>query len=101
MSQGDSMNLRTLKELKWLMAQEMPGITCVQNSTNHRYLLAHIVGPDNTPYEGGVFTLELFVPYVFPFQSPKVRFKTKIYHPNIDYLGRIDLFSLREESWSP
>lgn len=32
---------------------------------------------------GGVFKLELFLPEEYPMSPPKVRFLTKIYHPNI------------------
>ena len=31
----------------------------------------------------GVFRLELFLPEEYPLAPPKVRFLTKIYHPNI------------------
>lgn len=31
----------------------------------------------------GVFRLELFLPEEYPMSPPKVRFLTKIYHPNI------------------
>lgn len=31
----------------------------------------------------GVFKLELFLPEEYPMSPPKVRFLTKIYHPNI------------------
>lgn len=37
-----------------------------------------------SPFEGGVFKLELFLPEEYPMSAPKVRFMTKIYHPNID-----------------
>jgi hypothetical protein len=36
---------------------------------------------------GGIFRLELFLPEEYPMAPPKVRFLTKIYHPNIDKLG--------------
>ena len=34
-------------------------------------------------HSGGVFRLELFLPEEYPMSAPKVRFLTKIYHPNI------------------
>ena len=44
---------------------------------------------------GGVFKLELFLPDDYPMTPPKIRFLTRIYHPNIDRLGRICLDVLK------
>uniref|UniRef100_A0A2P2LU09 Ubiquitin-conjugating enzyme E2 35 n=1 Tax=Rhizophora mucronata TaxID=61149 RepID=A0A2P2LU09_RHIMU len=65
-----------------------------------RYFNVMILGPTQSPYEGGVFKLELFLPEEYPMAPPKVRFLTKIYHPNIDKLGRICLDILKDK-WSP
>jgi ubiquitin-protein ligase len=32
-----------------------------------------IMGPTQSPYEGGVFKLELFLPEEYPMAAPKVR----------------------------
>lgn len=46
---------------------------------------------------GGVFKLELFLPDDYPMTPPKIRFLTKIFHPNVDKLGRICLDVLKSE----
>ena len=61
---------------------------------------AIIYGPENTPYDGGVFNLDIEFPYDYPFKPPKVIFKTKIYHCNINSQGLICLDILKDK-WSP
>jgi ubiquitin-conjugating enzyme E2 N len=59
-----------------------------------------IQGPEATPYEGGNFSLEMFLPQDYPMVPPKIRFLTKVYHPNVDKVGRICLDILKDK-WSP
>lgn len=61
---------------------------------------ATIMGPPDSPYQGGVFFLTILFPTDYPFKPPKVGFTTKIYHPNINSNGSICLDILRSQ-WSP
>lgn len=61
---------------------------------------ALIVGPSESPYHGGVFSLDIHFPQNYPFRPPKITFITKIFHPNIDQNGNICLDILGEQ-WSP
>ena len=75
----------------------VPGISAIPHSDNLRYFDVEIYGPSQSPYEGGVFKLELFLPDDYPMTPPKIRFLTKLYHPNVDKLGRICLDVLKSE----
>ena len=61
---------------------------------------ASIIGPDSSPYKGGIFKLEINFPDDYPFHPPKIRFVTKIYHCNINSSGGICLDILKDK-WSP
>jgi ubiquitin-conjugating enzyme E2 D/E len=62
--------------------------------------IATIIGPDDTPYQGGVFSLKIQFPKDYPFKPPKVYFTTPIFHPNINRNGAICLDILKDQ-WSP
>lgn len=95
-----SLSKRIIKETERLAADPVPGIETSVHEDNLRYFDVVISGPAQSPFEGGRFRLELFLPEDYPMAAPKVRFLTRIYHPNIDKLGRICLDILKDK-WSP
>lgn len=66
--------------------------------------VALLAGPRDSPYEGGVFRLQVAVPPQYPLEPPSIRFKTCVFHPNVGRghtPGAICLDILRKEAWSP
>ena len=42
-----------------------------------------MIGPVNTPYDGGLFTLLITFPFDYPTHGPEFKFKNKMYHLNV------------------
>lgn len=60
-----------------------------------------LIVPDNPPYNKGAFKIFIEFPAEYPFKPPKITFKTKIYHPNIDEKGQVCLPIISAENWKP
>ncbi|UJR12473.1 hypothetical protein I4U23_016648 [Adineta vaga] len=89
---------RMRKELKaFEPSEEILSLVPITESSELQHWEAKIQGPANTPYENGVFILDIHFPKVddnrsgYPFVPPKIEFKTKIFHPNISSKGEICL----------
>ena len=39
-------------------------------------------GPEDSPFEGGVFVAELVFPLDYPLSPPKMKFTSEMFHPN-------------------
>jgi ubiquitin-conjugating enzyme E2 D/E len=92
---------RLQKELKEITMT--PPANCSAGPINEDNLFAWratIMGPEGSPYHGGVFELHIDFPADYPFKPPKVTFTTKIYHCNINSSGGICLDILKN-MWSP
>ena len=81
-----------------------PGISAWPVDDNMLNLEAQIAGPAGSSFEEGTFHLSVQITERYPLEPPRVRFKTPIYHPNIDSDGRICLDTLKVQPqgcWSP
>ena len=87
------------KELMDIMTKPTPGITAFPDDENMTVWTATIDGPADTPYANLVFKLSMEFAQNYPYSPPTVLFKTPIYHPNVDFSGRICLDILKDK-WS-
>ncbi|KAM4049506.1 ubiquitin-conjugating enzyme E2 K [Anomaloglossus baeobatrachus] len=67
---------------------------------NFSELRGEIAGPPDTPYEGGRYQLEIKIPETYPFNPPKVRFITKIWHPNISSVTGAICLDILKDQWA-
>ena len=71
-----------------------------EDSDNMYKWKGYVIGPEDTPFAGGKFKLSIEFPTDYPFSPPGVKFKTKVYHPNVSSSGSICVDILKTE-WSP
>ena len=93
-------NTRIKKELKDI--QKDPPLNCSAGPKDDDLYewTATIMGPNDSPYSGGIFYLNIFFNSDYPFKPPKIKFITKILHPNINKNGDICL-DILNKNWSP
>ena len=61
---------------------------------------ATICGPQDSPWEGGIFSLRLTFSDSYPASAPRVRFVSEMFHPNIYPDGTLCMDTIQEQ-WSP
>lgn len=91
---------RILCELEELKNNPPCNCSAGLKDNNYKIWEATIIGPIDSLYCGGIFTLEIIFPDNYPFKPPKLKFITKILHPNINSYGSICL-DILNTNWSP
>lgn len=92
-----------MKELKRIVNDgiHLPkGIQMFIDDDNFTVMKALIDGPTGTPFEDGVFALNIQIPSDYPFHPPKIIFENPIYHCNVSDIGEICLDILMS-NWNP
>ncbi|OIW25901.1 hypothetical protein CONLIGDRAFT_512084 [Coniochaeta ligniaria NRRL 30616] len=98
-SQNAAKRLQT--ELMQLMTSPAPGVSAFPSADGNLLAWnATIEGPADTPYADLTFKLSFEFPSNYPYAPPTVLYKTPIYHPNVDFSGRICLDILKDK-WTP
>ena len=97
---SSSARRRLVRDFKRLQADPPAGVTAAPDDANILVWQAVIFGPDDTPWEGGTFRLEMNFSEDYPNKAPAVRFATRVFHPNVYNDGQICLDILQNQ-WSP
>merc|ERR1712226_33324 len=89
------------KELSCLSKDDIDGIKGQFDDTNLTFITVFVDGPEGTPFEGGVFKINLSISKDYPHSPPKGHFVTKVFHPNVNEdNGEICVNTLKKD-WSP
>lgn len=98
---------RAVKDYKDYLESDLKksGIYCVQDSDNILHYLAMIIGPEDTPYEGGFYLFDIHLSNNHPYEHPRVKFCTYgdnvRFNPNLYVEGKVCLSILGTWSGPP
>mmetsp|Transcript_52578 Transcript_52578/g.103757 ORF Transcript_52578/g.103757 Transcript_52578/m.103757 type:complete len:197 (-) Transcript_52578:128-718(-) len=92
---------RIKKEIEDLKNDKASGISVVSDPFNAKHLTGTLKGPDDTPYAGGTFDVDIVIPEDYPFSPPKMKFVTKVWHPNVSSVTGAICLDILKDQWSP
>lgn len=62
---------------------------------------AKFYGPEDSPYEGGIFSVDIKFPISYPLEAPTIKFRTCVYHPSVcKSTGKL-CSEILSECWKP
>ncbi|KAK8792506.1 hypothetical protein WA588_005001 [Blastocystis sp. NMH] len=101
MNKRNRAQMRLLKDFEEMQNDPPYGISASPSNMEDLFVWdAMISGPDDSPWEGGMFALQLRFTDDYPSSPPIVRFLTQVFHPNVFLDGMICLDIIKEK-WSP
>ena len=91
---------RLMRDFKRLQEDPPMGVSGAPDDNNIMLWNAVIFGPSETPFEDGTFKLTIDFTEEYPNRPPIVRFRSKMFHPNVYADGSICL-DILQNRWSP
>ncbi|GHJ85988.1 hypothetical protein NliqN6_2390 [Naganishia liquefaciens] len=98
---SDARLRRLNKEIKDCEKDKTSGIAVRLVGDSPTHLVGTFKGPTGTPYEGGIYDVDIQIPQTYPFSPIKMKFITKVYHPNISSASGAICLDILKDAWSP
>lgn len=92
-------NKRRQQDMMKLMMSDFEVVIPDESSIHDFYV--KFEGPAETPYEDGAWTVHVTLPPDYPFKSPSIGFKNRIFHPNVDDISGSVCLDVINQTWSP
>ena len=88
--------IRLSREYQNLVKEPIDNVNFIVNNDNLLKWEFSIIGPHDSPYEGGIYNGIIEFPSTYPTNPPKVQFKSKLFHPNVYVDGKLCISILHE-----
>ncbi|KAJ4989454.1 ubiquitin-conjugating enzyme [Stagonosporopsis vannaccii] len=75
-------------------------VTLVNDNSRQEFYV-RFKGPEDTPFQGGLWKIHVELPDQYPYKSPSIGFVNRIFHPNIDELSGSVCLDVINQTWSP
>mmetsp|Transcript_19941 Transcript_19941/g.56044 ORF Transcript_19941/g.56044 Transcript_19941/m.56044 type:complete len:191 (+) Transcript_19941:185-757(+) len=92
---------RLHREIAEIMNDKTSGVSVNFDERDMSRMEGLLAGPADTPYQGGTFAVDIELGDSYPYEPPKMRFKTKIWHPNISSQNGAICLDILKDQWSP
>ena len=92
---------RINQELKEFKKNKDKGISASVVGKDTSHWIGYLKGPIDSPYENGIFTVDIKIPDQYPFAPPKVKFSTRLWHPNVSSQTGAICLDILKDQWSP
>eukprot|EP01023_Acetabularia_acetabulum_P067054 TRINITY_DN916_c0_g4_i1.p3 TRINITY_DN916_c0_g4~~TRINITY_DN916_c0_g4_i1.p3 ORF type:complete len:167 (-),score=35.73 TRINITY_DN916_c0_g4_i1:301-801(-) len=94
-------SLRLQSDLRAIQVEPPEGVSASPLADDNLFIwAATIFGPEDTAWEGGIFSLRITFNDAYPSKPPRVRFVSEMFHPNVYADGTICMDTVQEQ-WSP
>jgi ubiquitin-protein ligase len=93
---GSGAALRLSREYAKLKTDPIDNVTFQVDENNILNWTFTLLGPHESPYEGGQYNGIIKFPSEYPNKPPMVKFTSKIFHPNVHEDGKVCISILHE-----